>query len=156
LLIPDSGTYVGDPKLDDNFRPIEAPNVSPVINTGTDVDVPGGLPATDLGGRARVIGSEPDRGAYESQIDDSVFPQVTTAHDAGPGSLRAAIVSGNADNAFHFVTFAIGSDCGPQVITLDSELLPIKASLYLNGYTQPGSSENDLDTGFDAVICIVL
>src|SRR5262249_25867073 len=155
LLIPDSGTYVGDPKLDDNFRPIESP-LSPVINSGTDVDVPGGLPATDLGGRARVIGSEPDRGAYESQIDDSVFLHVTNANDSGPGSLRAAIISGNTDNAFHFVDFAIDGGCGPQVITLASDLPPIKASLYINRYTQSRSSENDLDTGFDAVICIVL
>ena len=51
------GTLAADPKLDSNFRPIESP-VSPVINSGTE-DVSGGLPATDLDGRARVIGGAP-------------------------------------------------------------------------------------------------
>ncbi len=155
LLIPDSGTYGGDPKLDANFRPIEAP-LSPAINTGTNAGVPGGLPATDLGGRARIIGSAPDRGAYESAIDDSFVINVTTAADDGVGSLRAAIDSANGDNSFHIITFTIGQTCGPHVVTLQSALPAINASLLINGYTQPGSAENDLDIGDDAAICIVL
>jgi len=42
------------------------------------------------------------------------------------------------------------------VITLASALPNITSSVLINGYTQPGSSQNDLDIGDDATICVVL
>ena len=57
------GTTQGDPQLDANFKPIEAPPSNVLSSSGTD-SVVGGLPSTDLPGRNRDVGSEPDRGAY--------------------------------------------------------------------------------------------
>jgi parallel beta-helix repeat protein len=148
------GTLTGDPKLNASFHPIESPP-SPVINSG-DNDAPGGLPANDLDGGARVVGSTVDRGAYESNVDDSFILTVTNNNDSGAGSLREAITSANANGGFNIITFAIGSSCGPHTITLQSQLPDITADVLINGYTQTGSSENDLDVGDDAVFCVVL
>jgi Right handed beta helix region len=153
-----SGTTSADPKLDVNFRPIEAP-VSNVINTGTDA-VMGGLPATDLPGRTREIGSEPDRGAFESSINNSTSQVVTTASDAVPaplGSLRAAIANANAAPAGQSttVTFDLGSNC-PYVISPTAVLPLITSSIKFEGYSQAGSSANDLEFGDDANICVIL
>ena len=142
-----------DPKLDAQFHPVESP-ASPVINSG-DNAVPGGLPAVDLAGNPRLVGSTVDRGAYESSIDDELIQTVTNTGDSGDGSLRAAIASANA-NGSGLITFDIGSGCGPQVITLQSPLPPLTAGMIINGYTQTGSSPNDLDTGDDATLCVIL
>lgn len=150
-----SGTLTGNPKLDSSYRPIESPP-SPVINSGTN-DVPGGLPTYDLAGGPRVIGNTVDRGAYESGISDSFLQTVTNNHDSGAGSLRAAIIGANGNGATGaLITFDIGTDCGPHVITLASPLPDIVAPVLINGFTQPGASPNDLDVGNDAQICIVL
>ena len=147
------GTMSGNPRLDGDYRPIESPP-SPVINSGSP-SAPGGLPATDLPGRARVIGAAPDRGAFESTINDTFLQTVSTTNDSGVGSLRAAIQNANAHGS-GLVTFDIGSGCGPHVITLDSPLPSITVPLIVNGYTQAGSSENDLAFGTDAKFCVVL
>jgi parallel beta-helix repeat protein len=151
--VTQTGTLTGNPKLDTNFRPIESPP-SPVINSGYD-NVPGGLPAHDLDGGQRVVGSAVDRGVYESTINDELIQTVTNTNDSGTGSLRSAIANINA-NGSGIVTFAIGSSCGPRVITLNSLLPGITKGGVINGYTQPGSSPNDLDVGDDATICVIL
>lgn len=148
------GTLTGDPKLNSSFHPIESPP-SPVINSG-DNDVPGGLPANDLDGGPRVVGSTVDRGVYESNVDDAFILHVTNIDDSGGGSLREAIKNANMNGGFNIIEFDIGMSCGPQVITLASDLPDIKSSVLINGYTQPGSAENELNVGFDAVFCIVL
>ena len=149
-----TGTLTGDPKLNGTFHPIESPP-SPVINSG-DNDVPGGLPANDLDGSPRVVGSTVDRGVYESNVDDAFILHVTNTNDSGSGSLREAITSANSNGGFNIIEFTIGTGCGPHTITLNSALPAIKASVLINGYTQTGSAENDLDIGYDAVFCIVL
>lgn len=149
-----TGTLSGDPKLDVNFRPVESP-LSPVINSGDD-SVPGGLPAHDLDGGPRVVGSAVDRGAYESSINNSFIQDVTNTNDSDAGSLRAAINSVNANGA-GLIRFDIGTGCGPHVITLDSPLPLIAASpVVIDGYYQTGSAQNDLDVGDDATICVIL
>jgi len=152
--IINAGTLTGDPKLNSNYRPIVSPP-SPVINSGTS-DVRCGLPGSDLDGGARIVGSAPDRGAYESNVDDAFILSVTNNNDSGSGSLRAAINSANSNGGFNIIKFAIGTGCGPHKITLSSALPNITASVLINGYTQTGSAENDLDVGYDAVFCIVL
>jgi parallel beta-helix repeat protein len=148
------GTLSADPKLDGNYRPIESPP-SPAINSGT-TNVPAGLPATDLPGRNRLVGSKPDRGAYESSIDDDNIQTVTNTNNSGTGSLRQAILNANATSGTVLVRFDIGSDCGPQTIALASALPDINANTIIDGYTQTGSAFNDLDPGDDAILCIIL
>jgi len=147
------GTLSGDPKLDADYRPIESPP-SPAINSGNDT-APGGLPATDLPGRNRVVGTLPDRGAFESSIDDSFLQTVTNTNDSGAGSLRSAI-TGAVGHGSGLITFDIGSGCGPHVITLNSPLPAISVPLIINGFTQTGASANDLDAGDDANLCVIL
>ena len=149
-----AGTLTGDPKLNASYRPIESPP-SPVINSGSGYAI-GGLPTHDLDGGPRVVGSAVDRGAYESNVDDAFILSVTNNNDSGSGSLREAITSANSNGGFNIIKFAIGSGCGPHVITLQSHLPNVTTSVLINGYTQTGSSENTLDVGDDAVFCIVL
>jgi parallel beta-helix repeat protein len=151
LFIP-VGTLTGNPKLDANYRPIEAPP-SPVIDSGT-TDVFGGLPATDLPGRDRVVGVGPDRGAFESAVNNAFVQPVTSVGSSGIGSLRAAI-DGAIAHGSGLITFDLGSGC-PQTITLNSALPPITVPLIINGYTQDGSSQNTLDIGDDATLCVIL
>ncbi|MEO5626800.1 MAG: choice-of-anchor Q domain-containing protein, partial [Dokdonella sp.] len=146
-------TTTGDPKLDANHRPIEAPP-SPVINSGTD-SVIGGLPATDLPGRTRIVGTEPDRGAFESSINDSPLLSVTNTNDAGPGSLRAAILSANAVGP-SAILFNLGATCGPNVIAPQTALPSITTEVHVLGYMQNGSSSNTLAVGDNAVLCVIL
>jgi len=152
-IVPPVGTSTGNPELDANFRPIESPP-SPVINSGSNT-APGGLPSSDLDGGPRIVGATVDRGAYESGIDDAFIQSVTNANDSGAGSLRSAIAGANA-NGSGLITFAIGSSCGPHVITLNSPLPAISVPIFMNAYTQPGASENTLDTGDDAPLCAIL
>jgi hypothetical protein len=147
------GTLAGDPKLDANYRPIESP-LSPVINSASST-APGGLPATDLPGRARIVGTAPDRGAYESSVDDSFLQTVTNTNDSGTGSLRSA-VSGAIAHGSGLIKFDIGSTCGPHVITLNTPLPTITVPLIINGLTQTGASANDLDAGDDATLCVII
>ncbi|MGA9334731.1 MAG: right-handed parallel beta-helix repeat-containing protein, partial [Rudaea sp.] len=150
-----SGTLSGDPQLNANHHPHESPP-SPVINSGTNT-VPGGLPSHDLDGGPRVTGTTVDRGAYESSINDAFIQTVTNTNDSGAGSLRAAINSANANvSSGALITFDIGSGCGPHVITLNSNLPAIAAPMLINGYSQTGASENTLDTGDNASICVIL
>lgn len=148
-----TGTINADPQLQNNYRPVEP--TSPAINSGSE-SVPGGLPASDLDGGPRVVGSTVDRGAYESNIDDSTVQTVTNNDDSGAGSLRQAIIDANLLSGSNSIRFAIGSGCGPHVITLDSGLPALASTVSINGYTQTGASPNDLDTGDDAAICVIL
>ena len=84
-----------------------------------------------------------------------VFQSVTTTADSGPGSLRAAINAANATSGT-IISFAIGSGCGPHVITLASALPDITQETHILGYSQPGAAPNDLDVGDDAEICVIL
>lgn len=152
-IVTELGTLDTDPELNGNFRPIESPP-SPVINSG-DSNVHGGLPSHDLDGGPRIVGSTVDRGAYESSVDDEFLQTVTNTSDAGSGSLRSAIASANA-NGSGLITFDLGAGCGPHVITLNSPLPTITAPIIVNGYSQLGSSANDLDIGDDANLCVIL
>jgi parallel beta-helix repeat protein len=150
--VPEQGRQSANPNLDANYRPIESPAAS-VINTGEYDN--GTLPVTDFLGHTRVVGSRVDRGAFESSINDAVGQNVTNTNDSGPGSLRTAIASLNAGSG-GIIGFDIGSACGPHVIHLLSPLPTITQSMAIIGASQPGSSDNDLDVGDDAVQCIVL
>jgi len=137
-----------------NYRLKTAP-LSPAINSGYSTAP--GISGTDLDGNARIVGSAPDRGAYETAYDDTGNGQitVTNAGDSGPGTLRDAITQANAVAVQHYINFDIPGGC-PQVITLSSPLPVIKYGVEINGYSQPGTSANTLSDGDNAVRCIVL
>jgi len=86
----------------------------------------------------------------------SVFKTVSSTADSGPGSLRAAIDAANGATGGTIINFSIGADCGPQVITLITPLPDIMRETHILGYSQPGASMNDLGTGDDANICVIL
>ncbi len=78
---------------------------------------------------------------------------VTTSLDGGPGSLRQAIADANATEGLDIVCFDIPGD-GPHTIQPQSALPTIVQPIVLDGYTQPGASENTLVVGNDAVLMI--
>ena len=147
-----SATPDGDYRL--QTTPAFAAN-SPAVNAGDNTAT--GMAATDLDGNARIIGSEPDIGAYESGVNDTIpfILTVTNTDDSGAGSLRQAILDANAGSGLHFIVFNINASC-PQVITPASDLPYITNSVNINAFTQPGSSQNTLDNGDNAIRCIVL
>ena len=136
-------------------------SASPAINVGRS-NAPG-VPATDLVGNPRVVGSAVDLGAYESSVDDTVATTITVTNisDSGPGSLREAITNANASGGTHVIEFNIPTDGSmgscPYVINLASDLPWVTTSgLYINGFTQPGSKRNTFLDGDIAQRCIVL
>ena len=147
----------GDPNLDANYVPMVP---SPAINSGENT-VPGSLPASDLDGGPRIVGSIVDRGAYETTIDPSPTQIVTkTADDGTSGTLRNAFNSVIANHG-GTIKFSMASGSCPWVITLGSELNLTSTSALnatIDGYSQTGASKNDLQTaiGDDAILCIVL
>lgn len=74
----------------------------------------------------------------ENRLSPSVFTVINT-NDAGPGSLRQAILTANTDPMIpHAINFAILPG-GPQTIQLLSPLPPVtNAVVGINGLTQPG------------------
>src|SRR5713226_2668330 len=85
---------------------------------------------------------------------------VTTTADNGsnssptPGSLREAIVNGNAVCG-GTINFNIPGS-GVQTITPPASLPDITAPVTIDGYTQPGASPNTLGNGDNAVLLIEL
>ncbi len=70
-------------------------------------------------------------------VDNTTFPfLVTNTNDAGPGSLRQAILNSNAEPSLDTITFAIGD--GSQTIQPLSPLPAISDPAIVDGTTQPG------------------
>ena len=132
------GNNSTDPQLDGNGIP--AVPGSPAINSGHN-SPPGGLPAVDIVGNARIIGSAVDRGAYESGVVDSTELVVTHAGDSGAGSLRQAILDANSLPNFNTIRFAIPGNFGAFLIP-QSPYPDIVAPVRIDGFTQPGAAPN--------------
>jgi hypothetical protein len=149
-----TGAKSGDPKLDSNYQPITSP-ISPSINTGVS-SVIGGLPTTDLPGNPRQIGSEPDRGAYESNVNDLTSHVVTNTNDSGAGSLRDAITQSNTNNVATTISFDLGNAC-PYTISPITALPAMTAPITIDGYSQAGATQNNLsEIGNNAALCVIL
>ena len=153
-----------DPKLLSNFR-LDAS--SPAINAG--VSLPVVLPALDAGGVARVVGSAPDKGAYETSTDDlgaaHTYTVVSTGDDASNIlTLRGAITAANAAKvpARISVNLSLGGGGCPQIIPLATPLPPITVPMVIDGYADSSASPNSAgETGegaqpFNATICPIL
>jgi hypothetical protein len=85
------------------------------------------------------IDSPPRDGTHTSSYS-MVFPVMNT-NDAGPGSLRDAILNANASSGNDLITFAI-SGTGPFTITPLSQLpaLTDMSGVTIDGLTQPGAA----------------
>lgn len=144
-----------DPMFDAAFVPQDG---SPLINSGTN-SIPGGLPSVDFAGSPRRIGSRVDRGARESTISDLETLTVTSSADAGPGTLRQAILDANVTAIEEVIAFDIPGSC-PRSIVLNTPLPTVSSTLTLDGFTQPGSSPNNLTDGAaegdNSVHCVAL
>lgn len=143
-------------QLDDNpllqaDGSLTVPN-SPAINSGTGFIV-GGVPARDVAGNPRQVGSAPDRGAFESGLSDVTDLVVTTTADSGPGSLRQAILDANNTLGGATISFDIPGSC-PQLIAPATDLPALVRETYIDGWSQPGSQRNGSEDGYDAVHCI--
>src|SRR3954454_17993418 len=74
--------------------------------------------------------------ALEGRAVPATFPVTNTA-DAGPGSLRQAILDANANPGTDTIAFHVGSG-GVQTIQPLTALPEITAPVVINGTTQPG------------------
>src|SRR3954463_5858258 len=90
---------------------------------------------------------------------------VTTTLEAGPGSLRQAIIDANGNAGMDTIEFNIPAsdpNCNATTHvctitpTVDPPLPPITDRVTINGYSQPGASVNTLKNGDDAVLLIEL
>ena len=80
---------------------------------------------------------------------------VTNTNDSGQGSLRQAIIDANNRLGLQTISFDIpGLDV--HTITPLTALPEITETVYIDGYTQPGSTQNTLSTGDNAVLLIEL
>ncbi len=130
-------------------------NASPAVNSGVTT---GSMADIDLAGNPRVVGSEVDRGAYESALDDTIATTltVTSASDSGPGSLRQAILDANVNEDFNFINFNIPGGCPRVIVPTSADLPAITNGVRIDGWTQPGSVSNTRSKGDNATRCIVV
>ena len=80
---------------------------------------------------------------------------VTTEADSGAGTLRQAITEANATGGADTIEFNIPGG-GVRTIALTSQLPNITDPVTINGYTQPGASQNTQAAGNDAVLTVRL
>lgn len=80
---------------------------------------------------------------------------VTNTNDSGAGSLRQAILDSNANPGGNTISFNVPGP-GVKTISPTSPLPTITGSVTIDGYTQPGSSQNTLPGGNTAVLQIEL
>ncbi len=130
-------------------------NTSPAVNSG-NVGAAANI-SQDINGGERHVGSAPDRGAYETTVEDSNLIFVTSAADqinpVPVGSLRAAILQSNADSDFNTIRFEIAGAC-PRIINLAGPLPDITDRVRIEGYSQPGSAPNTSNFTFSPTICV--
>lgn len=81
---------------------------------------------------------------------------VTTAADPGPGSLREAILSANANAGHDFIHFNIAPASTVHVIAVLSQLPVLTDAVTIDGLTQPGSLPNSLAEGFNATNLVTI
>jgi hypothetical protein len=80
---------------------------------------------------------------------------VTNTNDSGAGSLRQAILDANANPGLDTIDFTI-TGSGVHTITPATQLPVVTDAVFIDGYSQPGSSANTLAVGDDAVLRIEL
>ncbi len=121
---------------------------SPAIDAGASADAP----FTDQRGYPCWVGAAADIGAVETQTPF----WVTNVNDAGPGSLRQAILAVNSANGDDSSILFDIPGTGPFRIQPQSALPALTHPAVVDGYSQPGASPNTLTFGDNATPQIVL
>jgi len=80
---------------------------------------------------------------------------VTNTNDSGAGSLRQAILDANANAGADTINFNIPG-AGVHTISPVGSLPPLTDPVTIDGYSQPGASQNSLAVGDNAVLLIEL
>jgi hypothetical protein len=80
---------------------------------------------------------------------------VTNTNDSGPGSLRQAILDANANPGPDTIAFAIPG-AGVHTIAPTTSFPTVTDAVVIDGYSQPGASENTAAVGTNAVLLIEL
>jgi len=90
-------------------------------------------------------------GLFATPASAAVFPVINT-NDSGAGSFRQALLDANAAVGADVITFNIPG-AGVHTITLTSLLPNITSPVFIDGFTQPGSSANTnaFSAGINAV-----
>ncbi|HEX3085245.1 MAG TPA: Ig-like domain repeat protein, partial [Pyrinomonadaceae bacterium] len=96
-----------------------------------------------------------DSATTTAVVAQTVCPVVTNNSDAGPGSLRSAIGCANGNPGLDAITFNIPG-AGVHTITPLSPLPSINSPVFIDGYSQPGSSPNTQVSSDNAVLTIEL
>jgi hypothetical protein len=92
------------------------------------------------------------------QLEDRCLPStwsVLNTNDSGPDSLRQAIVDANSAGGANTIVFNIPG-AGVHTISPTSPLPVVTGSVTIDGYTEPGSSQNTLPSGDNAVLLVEL
>ncbi len=131
------------------------------------------IPPQDLDGNTRWVGSNPDRGAFESNTSDQAYWLVTSSADSSHATdatvncntgsqkctLREAITRANATGP-SLIAFHLSASCGPQLIVLNSPLPAIDNSITVDGFSQPGAAANTIsfESGapFNPTLCVII
>lgn len=111
-------------------------------------------PMTRTSGKAAGRRYHPALERLEDRSVPSTFSVVNTL-DAGPGSLRQAILDANAAPGADLIDFNIPGG-GVHTISPTSALPAITGPVTIDGYSQPGASPNSLALGNNAVQLIEL
>lgn len=91
----------------------------------------------------------------DDETDGAETFVVTNTDNSGAGSFRQAITDANSKSGFDFIEFNIPGS-GVQSIRPTTRLPTVTGQVMIDGYSQPGSSQNTLQTGSDAVLLIEL
>jgi hypothetical protein len=78
---------------------------------------------------------------------------VSNTNDSGPGSFRAAVLAANASQAPSTIVFEIPGDAPHTIVP--STGFQFVSPVIIDGYSQPGSSQNTLEEGTNAVLGVV-
>ena len=148
-----------DPLLTANYQP---GNGSPAVNSG--VPLPLVLPATDALAAARVVGSAPDRGAFESTTDDfSSHTYVVSDSGDDPGNvqtLRGAISAANAAGVPARIKLDSSVNGCPMEIDLATPLPAIAVPMLIDAYDSNSVVNTAAKRGFvipfNATLCTLL
>jgi hypothetical protein len=150
-----------DPRFDDALvATYRLASNSPAINRGSFIQLQG-FPPRDAEGKARIVGSRVDIGAYESPIDDATTAIVTNTGDNGsnasptPGSLRAALKAASAASGPFSIRFNMAAAC-PAIVSLAAPLPDVTGDVTIDGTTQPGWSPTLLFSQFNGRHCVFL